>query len=115
MVDISSATLPDKLRHNLANCRKALGFTQEHLAETLGVETETISRFERGVSLPSLKTLEKLAGILGTTASNLLEEEMPRLEEANQLVAWLSPLSEQERQTVLDVVVRLCQHFARER
>lgn len=115
MAHTLSTNLSDKLRHNLANCRKALGFTQEHLAETLGVETETISRFERGVSLPSLKTLEKLAGLLGTTTSNLLEEEMPRLEEANQLVAWLSPLSEMERQAVLDVVARLCQHFARER
>lgn len=36
----------------IASCRQAKGMTQEQVAERLGVEQETISRFERGAVLP---------------------------------------------------------------
>jgi len=38
--------------------------TQSQLAEGVNVSNETISRLERGVSIPSLKTLEKMAEYL---------------------------------------------------
>ncbi len=43
----------------IAERRKERKITQEELAELVKVSTETISRLERGVSVPSLKTLEK--------------------------------------------------------
>jgi DNA-binding XRE family transcriptional regulator len=45
------------LGQQIAAHRTALNLTQNQLAERLGVEPETVSRFERGSSLPSLKRL----------------------------------------------------------
>jgi transcriptional regulator with XRE-family HTH domain len=68
-------TLNQRLAANIAAGRKSLGITQAVLAERLGVETETVSRFERGVSTPSLQTIERIAEVLGVTVSALLSEE----------------------------------------
>jgi DNA-binding XRE family transcriptional regulator len=50
--------LARQLGENIAERRRALDWTQDQLAERLGVEAETISRFERGATLPSLPKLE---------------------------------------------------------
>jgi len=51
---------------NFARTRKALGITQAELAERTGLQQAAISRFERGLSNPTLKTLEMLAEGIGT-------------------------------------------------
>jgi len=66
--------LAARLGRNIAEKRKALGLTQAQIAERLEVDTETVSRFERGVSLPSLPTLERVALTLGTSIADLLDE-----------------------------------------
>ena len=102
-----------KLGKNLTRWRKALGLTQDQLAGRLGVEPETISRFERGVTLPSLPTLAGLAQILGATVAQLLEEEPPRpFSNAEKLASWLEPLPKREQKFVMDIMSRLCGHFA---
>ena len=55
--------------------RKERDFTQEQLAESVQVSTETISRLERGVSVPSLKTLEKISRALNTPLKNFFDTE----------------------------------------
>lgn len=59
-------SLAARLGQNLMRGRKSLGLTQKQVAKTLSVEPETISRFERGATLPANITLERLAD---TTAS----------------------------------------------
>ena len=61
----------------IARTRKECEITQEQLAESVHVATETISRLERGVSIPSLKTLEKISWALHTLLRNLLDFEYP--------------------------------------
>jgi transcriptional regulator with XRE-family HTH domain len=56
-----SARLAKRLGGNLSERRKQLGWTQEMVAERVGVDAETISRIERGAHLPSLPTLDRLA------------------------------------------------------
>lgn len=41
--------------------RKSVGYSQERLAECLGIDSNSISRIECGVHYPSLETLEKAA------------------------------------------------------
>src|SRR5688572_25304008 len=53
-----------KIGQRIAERRKLFGFSQARLAEALGVEPETISRLETGRSMPSLATLEAIAGAL---------------------------------------------------
>jgi len=55
-----------RLSRNIASRRRELNLTQAQLAERLCVDTETLSRFERGKHLPSLATLETL----GRTATD---------------------------------------------
>jgi len=56
-----SAHLAKRLGGNLSERRKQMGWTQEMVAERVGVDAETISRIERGAHLPSLPTLDRLA------------------------------------------------------
>jgi transcriptional regulator with XRE-family HTH domain len=46
--------------------------TQRQLAESLGVEAITVSRWERGVTVPSLPRLRRIAEITETTVSDLV-------------------------------------------
>jgi transcriptional regulator with XRE-family HTH domain len=52
------------LGSRIAEIRKQQGLTQFELASLIGVAIETISRLERGVSIPSLKTLENIGNAL---------------------------------------------------
>ncbi len=78
---------------NLADIRKRIGWTQGELAERIGVETETISRFERGATTPSLLTLQRLASVLNTSMAELLGESSPMPnDQARTISAWLNDL-----------------------
>ena len=52
------------------NYRVELGLTQTQLAEKINAKQKSISRYETGASLPSIKTLVKIAGVAG----HLLDE-----------------------------------------
>lgn len=67
--------MPEK-RHRLAERRKAVGLSQERLAETIGVDRSTVVRWERGETHPHpwhrprlahalAVSIEELAGLLG--------------------------------------------------
>jgi transcriptional regulator with XRE-family HTH domain len=106
--------LDRRLGRNVAKLRKTLGWTQEDLAHRLGVEPETISRLERGTTLPSLKSLEKLAAIFGARIADLLEEPVPEVsEEAALIHAWIAALDADDKEYVMDCVRRLCIHLGK--
>lgn len=101
-----------RLGNKLAERRKTLGWTQDGVAERLGVDTETISRFERGVALPSLRTLTKLANVLNVPVADLLAETSNQpIDQAIILSAWLSELSESDRAFAVEIVKRCCEHL----
>jgi DNA-binding XRE family transcriptional regulator len=60
-------------RHRLASTRKAAGFSQERLAETVGVERTTVMRWERGETCPQPWARPKLARALGLSDQSLSE------------------------------------------
>jgi transcriptional regulator with XRE-family HTH domain len=70
----SSTLLQFRLSKRIAERRRQLHLTQAELAERVGVDTETISRFERGKYLPSLLCLERLALELNTSMGALLDD-----------------------------------------
>lgn len=104
------------LGKNIASWRNASGMTQEQLAFNLDVDQVTISRFERGATLPSLPTLNRLARILGVTMAQLLNEQpAEKFSQADKIAAFLEPLSEAEQQFALDLVERFCGFLAERR
>ena len=52
--------------------REAHGWSQEELAEQVGVGSEMLSRYERGVKFPSHVTLVRLSQVLGCSTDSLL-------------------------------------------
>lgn len=109
MVELHRAELAKRLGKNIAASRKALGLTQEQVALRLGVEPETISRIERGMTTPSLPTLERIAHTIGVTIAALLGEEpiLAKRDYAEQLAAKLEPLGEEERALIMDIIERM--------
>ncbi len=102
-----------RLSRNIATRRKALGMTQAVLAERLGVDTETLSRFERGKHVPSVATLERLAGLLMTTIGELLEEEQKEAgEDALMIASWLSSLMPDDRVFARSLLKQCCDYLA---
>lgn len=69
---------------NLAALRKRAGYTQESLAEALGVSRQAVGKWESGQGLPEAATLLDLAGLLNCSLDQLmrqsLEPEVPRSE-----------------------------------
>ena len=59
---------------SLRSARKRLGFSVQGLAERAGVSFGLISELERGTGNPSLQTLQRLAGALGVSIGQLLDE-----------------------------------------
>ena len=62
----------------LAQMRRAQGLTQAELAEQLHVTDKAVSRWERGVGLPDINTLEPLADALGLSLADLMHCHDPR-------------------------------------
>lgn len=89
--------------------RQQKQFTQAELAEKIEVEQETISRFERGATLPSLGRLADIADALSCPLEDLLRSGSPRLEDKAQGVAqMLKGLSDPDRQLVGEIVEQIC-------
>ena len=59
------------LSDNIRTVRKNKGFTQEDLASRLHVTRQTISKWEKGLSVPDAEMLSKLADELEVSVSEL--------------------------------------------
>lgn len=106
---VAAQALKKRLGRNMAQYRRGLGLTQDKLAEQLGLALETVSRIERGVTLPSISTLLEIAGCLKVTVTALLAEDEPGLgEQEQQLLQSLGELPEEKRRFVVEHVVGLC-------
>ena len=51
----------------LLDARKNAGLTQQELAERIGVDKSYVSRVERGLIIPSVSTLYRIAAAMGLT------------------------------------------------
>lgn len=61
---------------NLKTLRKASGFSQEQLAIRLNIVRQTVSKWEKGLSVPDAEQLVRLADILGVQVHELLGKEI---------------------------------------
>ena len=103
---LSSESLAKRLGKNIAAQRKSQGMTQSDLAEAVSLEPESISRFERGATLPSLTTLHHLSSCLKTTVADLLAEcpgcAYPEDKRLAKLLSGLAPEDRREMITILE-------------
>lgn len=61
------------LGNNLFNARKKSGYSQENVAEKLGVSRQTISKWETGETLPDIQQSKRLSVLYGLTLDDLIE------------------------------------------
>jgi transcriptional regulator with XRE-family HTH domain len=111
-----SAKLAKRIGKNIAERRKALHWTQYQLAERIGVDAETISRFERGVNLPSLLTLLGLAEALRISAGELLSR-IGQNQSAPTAICetWMAGLSPRDQEFMMNTVASYCEHLRQPR
>lgn len=64
--------MDNKVGNIICSKRKALGLTQQNIAERLNVSFQAVSKWEKGTSCPDIGILPELASVLGTTVDGLL-------------------------------------------
>ena len=111
---IDTGDLGKRIGRAIAFARQGRGMTQEQVAEQLGVEQETVSRFERGVVLPPLGRLAELAEVLSVPMAQLVQSGSSRVsDQALDVVEQLSGLSPADRELVRRWVDELCARLKR--
>ena len=63
-------------KDRLKQARKASGYTQESLAEAIGVKKSTICGYETGNSEPDMEKISRMMAILNVDANYLWQDEM---------------------------------------
>ena len=70
------------LADKIINLRKKNGWSQEELAEKLGVTRQSVSKYEGAQSIPDLDKILKLSEIFGVTTDYLIKDELEEEEYA---------------------------------
>ena len=96
---------------NIQACRKRKGMTQNQLAQELGIEVETVSRYERGVVAPSFPQLENICAMFDIAAWVLFSDgsEVPTVQDM-AIAELLKGLSTRDRDFIRSHVQAYAEH-----
>lgn len=86
------------LSDNIKYYRKQKGYTQETLAQALNIVRQTVSKWEKGYSVPDADMLEKMSEILEVPVNELLgtpSENKDQSTEIEKLASQLAILNDQ--------------------
>ena len=83
------------LSKNLKIFRKRKGLMQENVAETLNVVRQTISKWEKGISVPDADMLIKLAEILDVSVIELIGSDVTDEKNEDMIAVELARVVEQ--------------------
>ncbi|WP_407973274.1 helix-turn-helix domain-containing protein (plasmid) [Burkholderia pyrrocinia] len=102
-----------KIGRIIAKKRNAAGFTQEEVAERLGIGPEAFSRIERGLNAASTFKLYELADMFQCGVETFLIEGSRRpSDQAEHMERLLSMLSATDRSWLVATVERLARRLA---
>ena len=85
------------LQENIRAFRQKKGMTQEELASRLHVVRQTVSKWEKGLSVPDAELLIRLAEVLEVSVAQILggEAETATEEKPDAMIEQLSRINEQ--------------------
>ena len=83
------------LNENIKALRKTKGLTQDELAIRLNVVRQTVSKWEKGLSVPDAEMLQKIAEIFEVNVSQLLGSPIIQNENVDVIAEQLSRINEQ--------------------
>ena len=69
---MENKVIAQKVSKNLSQLRKQYRYTQKDLADMAGLNLNYYAKVERGESVPSLKTVMKLAKVLKVSATDVV-------------------------------------------
>ncbi len=83
------------LNENIKNFRKNKGLTQEEMAIRLNVVRQTVSKWEKGYSVPDAEMLQKIAELFDTDVSKLLGSPVAENTDVDAVAEQLARINEQ--------------------
>ena len=89
------------LGKRMAMLRRQKGLKQEDLANTLGVSSQAVSKWENDQTCPDISLLPKLAALLGVTVDELLSGKK------EELATTAKVLPPEERKDLRDMMLRI--------
>ncbi len=104
-------------KENLKILHKQKGMPKEVLAQQLNVVRQTISKWEKGLSVPDAAMLIRIANLFDTSVSELLGNKIEQNENASEITSQLALLNEQLAQkakirrkiiVVVIIIVSVC-------
>lgn len=103
------------LGNNIKKLRKQKGYSQETLAEQLHIVRQTVSKWEKGTSVPDAVMLNLIAELFEVSVSQLLGDDISDTEETseiNEVAKQLAILNEQfanrsqrRRKTIKGIII----------
>ena len=83
------------LNENIKTLRKTKGLTQDELAIRLNVVRQTVSKWEKGLSVPDAEMLQRIADVFEVNVSQLLGAAISQNENVDIIAEQLSRINEQ--------------------
>lgn len=83
------------LSDNIKSLRKNKGYTQEELAARINVVRQTVSKWEKGFSVPDAEALQRLADVLEVDIKELLGAPVVSEQKSDEVVEQLARINEQ--------------------
>nr|WP_315022137.1 helix-turn-helix transcriptional regulator [uncultured Aminipila sp.] len=102
---------------NLKTIRNQKGMSQETLAQELNVVRQTISKWEKGLSVPDAEMLTRISDLFEIPVSQLLGVKIEAEKNTNEVAAQLAILNEQlanksrRNKNILKMVLRIIAVF----
>jgi transcriptional regulator with XRE-family HTH domain len=101
----------NKFAENLKKARSGKNISQDELAKKIGVHATHVSRYERGLSAPSIDVVQKIAETLDVSIDELVFgnqsiqlEQKIKDRELLSLFSKVQILNEKQKETVKDVI-----------
>ncbi len=88
----------------IAQARKALGWSQEKLAEALGLDTITVSRIETGRRQLTAVLVMQLADVLGISLGRVLGKQAAPPDLVEEVTSLLGQMTPERQATALEVL-----------
>jgi len=103
------------LADKIMTLRKKCGWSQEDLADQLGISRQSVSKWESGMSIPDLEKIIKMSSLFGVSTDYLLKDEI-EAELPSETMATddevLRSVSLEEANTYMDLVKESAPKFA---
>jgi len=103
------------LADKIMTLRKKCGWSQEDLADQLGISRQSVSKWESGMSIPDLEKIIKMSSLFGVSTDYLLKDEIEaelpsEIMETDDNIA--RSVSLEEANTYMDMVKECAPKFA---